>query len=107
MRKKYQECEKDQFKDVVILFFRAVDPDSSKSDPDTDPDPAFQVNPDDQKLKEIGNLQQKFCSIIAIYLCPIHRRNLQPSKETMQHFKKLNLLTFSHVCGSFLPSWIH
>jgi hypothetical protein len=61
--------------------------------PDTDPDPAFQVNPDpytdpgfdDQKLKEKKIQLKNFCIFffkIAIYLCPIqsYRRSLQPSK---------------------------
>jgi hypothetical protein len=35
-----------------------------------------------------------------------YRRSLQPSKENIQHFKKLNSLTFFYVSGAFLPSWI-
>jgi hypothetical protein len=75
---------------------------------DTDPDPAFQVNPDtepdpdpvriqgfdDQKLKK--KIQLKFfyiffCSKIAIYLSlgllkgrPSYMRSLQPLKENIQ-----------------------
>ncbi len=56
-------------------------------------------------------IQQKFFYIfsrskIAIYSCPNNRKSLQPSKENIQDFKKWNFLTFSYVCGSFLPSWI-
>ncbi len=37
---------------------------------------------------------------------PSNIRSLQPSKENIQHFKKLNLLTFFFLSESFLPSWI-
>ncbi len=47
-----------------------------------------------------------FGSKIAINLCPCYRRSLQPSKKNIEHFKKLNLLSFFYVCGSFLPSLI-
>ncbi len=40
---------------------------------------------------------------IAIYFCPSCKIGFQPSKENIQHFKKLNLLTFFYVCGSLLP----
>jgi hypothetical protein len=59
----------------------------------TDPDPAFQVNPDpiriqgfdDQKLKKTIQLKFfiSFKSKIAIYLS----LGIQPSKENIQHFK--------------------
>jgi len=73
-----------------------VDPDSLNQDPDMDPDPAFQVNPDPirihgfdyQKLKKKKIFDEFFSSKIAIYSCPSYRRNLQPSKENIQHFKK-------------------
>jgi hypothetical protein len=32
-----------------------------------------------------------------IYLCPRYRKSLQSSKENIQHFKKINLLTFFYV----------
>jgi hypothetical protein len=61
------------------FLFIAVDPDSLN--PDTDPDPAFQVNPDpdaarihsfyDQKLKE-----KKYCKIFFKYLSLIKNCNL-------------------------------
>jgi hypothetical protein len=35
-----------------------------------------------------------------------YRRSLQLSKQNIQHFKKLNLLTFFDFCSTFLPSWI-
>ncbi len=56
-----------------------------------DPDPAFQVNP------ESGS--SLFLSKISIYLCPSYRRSLQPSKQNIQHLRKLNLLTLSYVCA--------
>ncbi len=34
---------------------------------------------------------------------PRYRRNLQLSKENIQHFTKWNLLTFFYMCGSFSP----
>ncbi len=34
---------------IERVVIRAVDPDSLNSDQDTDPDPAFQVNPDSDK----------------------------------------------------------
>jgi hypothetical protein len=71
---------------------RDVDSDSWNPDPITDPDPAFQVNPDpdpiqiqgfdDQKLKK--KIQQK----IFLYLFLIENCNLLMSKENTQHFKK-------------------
>jgi hypothetical protein len=83
-----------------------VDPDSLNPDPDTDPDPAFQVNPDtnpfpnpdpgfyDQKLKK--KIQMNFLNIFLIKNSsllipglhkrrPTYRKSLQPSKE---HFKR-------------------
>ncbi len=36
--------------------------------------------------------------------CPSYRRNLQPSKENIQHFNIWNFLSLTF--GSFLPSWI-
>jgi hypothetical protein len=73
-----------------------VDPDSLNQDPDTDPDPAFQVNLDpiriqgfdDQKLKKKKISDEFFSSKIPIYSCPSYRRNLQPLKVNIQHFKK-------------------
>ncbi len=50
---------------------------------------------------------------IAIYLSlglhkgrPRYRKSVQPSKENIKHFKKLNLITFFNFCELFLPSWI-
>jgi hypothetical protein len=34
-------------------------------------------------------------------VCPSYGRSLQPSKDGIEHFKKLNLLTFFYVCVSF------
>ncbi len=49
----------------------------------------------------------------AIYLSPgllkgrpSYKRNLQSSKENIQHFKKWNLLTFLYFLRSFSPCWI-
>jgi hypothetical protein len=51
-----------------------------------------------------------FLSTAAIYLSlglheghPSYRRSLQSSKENIQHYKKLNLLTFSIFVGHFCP----
>jgi hypothetical protein len=45
----------------------------------------------------------RFDQKIAIYLCLSYRRSLQPSKENIQHFKKLNLFTFSMFLGNICP----
>jgi hypothetical protein len=52
-----------------------------------------------------------FLSKIAIDLslgllkgCPSYRKSLQPSKEIIRYFKKLNLLTFPYICHFSLPS---
>ncbi len=37
---------------------------------------------------------------------PSFWRSLQPSKENIQHFKRLNLLNFFYFSKWFLPSWI-
>ncbi len=89
---------------------RAADPDS------LNPDPAFQVNMDTDPgfwwpKTEEKKLQLKNCftfnwSKIVIYSCPSYRRNLQPSKKNIQHFKKWNLLTFFYVCALLDPNWI-
>ena len=76
-----------------------MDPDLSNPDRDTDPDPAFQVNPDpdpgdDQKLaqitaeKKLSFFDQNFNKISLGILKghPSYRRSLQPSKENIQHF---------------------
>jgi hypothetical protein len=70
---------------------RAVDPDSLN----TDPDPAFQVNPDPQlwvlslaRVLMTKNISRKIQmknflnKKIAIYSCPSYRRRLQPEKGT-------------------------
>ncbi len=67
--------------EIFEVSVRAVDTDSLNPDPD----PAFQVN--------------LFWFKIAIYLC-LSSRSLQPSKESIQHFKKLNLWFF------FLCLWV-
>jgi hypothetical protein len=70
---------------------------------DTDPDPAFRVNPDPRVLltKIEENTVEIFFYIffdtkIAIYLCPRYRRSLQSSKRTSSTLK--NELSF--VFGS-------
>ncbi len=76
-----------------------------------DPDPAFQViriqGFEAQKLKR--NTAETcfkifFWSKIAIYLyLDLYKR--RPSyRRSLQHLKKLNLVTFLHFCGSFLFS---
>ncbi len=42
-----------------------------------------------------------FFNQIAIYLCPSYSRSLQPLKESIQHYKKWNLLIFSMFLGQF------
>ncbi len=37
---------------------------------------------------------------------PSYRRNHQPSKENIQHFKRWKFCPFFYFLGSFLPSWI-
>ncbi len=78
----------------------------------TDPDPVFLMT------KNWKNVQLKiflifFWSKITIFLSiglhkgrPSYRRNLQPSKENIQHFKTLSSSTFFYFCESFLSSWI-
>jgi hypothetical protein len=56
-----------------------------------DTDPVRIQGFNDQKLNKRIQLDIFFFflrSKIAIYLCPSYRRNLQPSKENIQHFKK-------------------
>jgi hypothetical protein len=77
-----------------------------------DPDPGF----DDPKLEKCSKNKfffekMKFLGTpgtesLAFLKGRPSYRSIQPSKESIQHFKKLNLLTFSHICGSILPSWI-
>jgi hypothetical protein len=50
--------------DKMYIPLRAVDPDSLNPDPDTDPDPAFQVNLD--SIRILGFFSS-FSSKIAIY----------------------------------------
>jgi hypothetical protein len=69
-------------------------------DTDPDPDPAFQVNPDPDKIRIWGFDDQKLKEKIQLiklsiysYLglekgCPSYRKSLQPSKQNIQHFKK-------------------
>ncbi len=66
----------------------------------------------DQKTEKEIQLKKFifFWSKIAIYLplglhkgLPSYRRSLQPSKENIQHFKKLNLLTFYIFVYHFCP----
>jgi hypothetical protein len=84
-----------------------VDPDPINPYLDTDPVPAFQVNPDPnptpiwgfdvQNLKKrktaekfFGSFLIKNCNLLIPSLHkgrPSYRRSLQPSKENMQHFK--------------------
>ncbi len=85
-------------------------------DPNPDPDPVRIQGFNNQKLKK--NYSWKFFFIFfwsktAIYLalslhkvCPSYRRNLQFSKEAIQHFKTWILQIIVYFCGSFLPSWI-
>jgi hypothetical protein len=104
-----------------MILPSVVDPDSLNLVPDTNPDPALQVNPDPDKNRIQGFDDQKlqkffffffFRSEIAICLSlglhkgrPNYRRSLQPSKEitSIQKIKFVNCFLFS---GSFLPSWI-
>ncbi len=70
----------------------------------------------DQKLKKKITAEKKttfFLDQTAIYLslglhkvCPSCRRNLQLSKEAIQHFKSWTFTNFFYFRGSFLPSWI-
>jgi hypothetical protein len=87
-----------------------------------DRDPAFKVNPDqdpiriqgfyDQKLKKKNTAEHFFHlffkSKIAIYGTYVQAtgEDFSPQKRTSSSSKKLNLLPFFYVCGSFLPSWI-
>jgi hypothetical protein len=81
------------------VFKAAVDPDSLN--PDRDTDPGFWWPKTGKKYSWIFFIF--FGSKVAIYLCPSYRRSLQPSKENIQHFKKLKLLTFSMFVGHFCP----
>ncbi len=65
---------------------------------------------DDQNFKKGNTVWNNYWPKIANYLSrghrkgrPKRRRSLQPSKEDMQHFKKLNLLTFYIFVGNFCP----
>jgi hypothetical protein len=86
------------------------------SDPYTDLDHAFQLNPDTDPIRtqcfddQYWNkkIQQKFF----IYLFLIKNCNFLISKlqkkcsaleKIIQHFKKWNLITFLYFCGSFCP----
>jgi hypothetical protein len=88
-----------------------TDPDPAfQVDPDTDPDPIRIQGFDDQKVKKKNTAE------IVLYLFSIKNCNLLMSKQqekpsalekvSIQHFKKLNLLTFFYVFGSFSPSWV-
>jgi hypothetical protein len=91
--------------------------------PDTDPDPAFQVNPntdpnpdpiriqdfDDQKLKK-KNTAETFFLFFLIKNCNLLMSKPQekPSALKREHpaVQRMKFSTFFYVCGSFLPSWI-
>jgi hypothetical protein len=69
-----------------------VDPNSLNPDSDTDPDLAFQVNPDPDldpiRIQDSDDQKLKKKNTAEIYLCPSYRRSLQLSKKNIQHFKK-------------------
>jgi hypothetical protein len=106
----------------LLYSNRAVDPDSLNPDSYTDPDPAFQVNPDadldlvfirifdDNKLKK--KLRRFFFLFlikkIAIYFCPSYRIQekfsaLKRENLALQKMKFINLFLCLWVI--FLPSW--
>ncbi len=103
---------------IPIILSSVAAPDSLYSDPD----PAFSKWTGSGSRVLMTKMWQKiplkkefifFWLKIAIYfaLClhkgrPSCRRSLQPSKENIQHFKKLNLFTFFNFCELVLPSWI-
>jgi hypothetical protein len=76
----FKKCLATNTDSFLVLKTRAVDPDLLNSD-----------------------LFVFLGSKIAIYLGPSYRRSLQLSKENIQHFKKLNLFTFSMSVGRFFP----
>jgi hypothetical protein len=97
---------------------------------DSDPDPAFKVKPDldtdpdpvsmqSESRVDDQNFKKKTAAIFYIfffgskfkftypeafikYIHPTYRRSLQPSKENIQHLKRLNVFTFFYFTGSFL-----
>jgi hypothetical protein len=79
---------------------------------DPDPDTAFQVNPDpdpiqgfdDQKRKKKKNIAEIFFLYLFVIKCPSSVRSLEPSKENIQHFKKMKFINFfSMFVGHFCP----
>ncbi len=96
--------------DRFIDLTKAVDPDSLNPDQEpalqvnTDPDPIRIQGFDDQKLRKKIQLKIFFNLFFQNlqFTCPYaswkgrssYRRSLQPLKENIQHFKKLNLLIF-------------
>ncbi len=65
-----------------------------------DPDPAFQVNPDQDPRFS----WQKLTICLSLGLLkgrPRYRRSLHPSKENIQYFRKWNLFTFFYFVGYF------
>ncbi len=89
-----------------------MDPDSFN--PDTDPDPAYQVNPDPDPIRIQGFDEQKLKKkyswnyIFFIQNCNLLMSKLQKhSTLKLEHLalKKMEFITF-FVCGLFFPSRI-
>ncbi len=98
------------------LLFSVVGPDSFTSDPASiSCESEYGSRVLMAKNSKQNTVQLKIFSSfmikIAIYLSlgllkerPGYRKSLQLSKENIQHFKKLNLLTFFYFCRSFCRS---
>ncbi len=88
---------KQRFLDLIRS---GSNPDPIRIQSGFNPDPRFRWQKTEEKI-----FFSLFLIKSAVYLCQIYRRSLQLSKENIQHFKKIDLLTYFYVCGLFLPSW--
>jgi hypothetical protein len=72
--------------------------DSLNTNPDTDPDPTFQVDPDYQKLNKDLFLI-KNCNLL------MSKQQEKPSALKKEHraLQKMKFINIFYVCGSFFP----